>query len=324
MISHLKIHSHRILTLGTHGRRGRGLLSHPERAGVDIEALQSWVGRFQAADDVAVPGPLAGLAALLDHSTPPWTPGELPPLSHWLYFLPRERQSLLDRDGHAKRGDLLPPVPLPRRMWVGSRVRFLARIPLAAAMRRRSTILRVTAKHGRSGAMVFVTIKHEISTRGGTAIIEEQDLVFRSEPPTQPRAGAPRAPLPDAAASANDVSRVRPSDAKRSLSPDPALLFRFSALTFNAHRIHYDRDYAREVEGYAGLVVHGPLVATLLMDLFLRHSPGAVVRSFSFRAERPLLDTVPFDLCLAVKGSGAELWAIDAADGLAYSANVDC
>ena len=291
---------------------------------MDIEALQSWVGRFQAADDVALTGPLAGLAALLDHSTPPWTPGELPPLSHWLYFLPRERQSLLDLDGHAKREDLLPPLPLPRRMWVGSRVQFLARIPLAASMQRRSTILRVTAKHGRSGAMVFVTIKHEISTRGSTAIIEEQDLVFRSGPPSRPRPGAPREPLPDAAALANDASRVRPSDATRSFSPDPVLLFRFSALTFNAHRIHYDRDYAREVEGYAGLVVHGPLVATLLMDHFLRHSPGAAVRAFSFRAERPLLDTAPFDLRLAVKGSGAELWAIDAADGLACSASVDC
>jgi 3-methylfumaryl-CoA hydratase len=280
---------------------------------VDNHALQSWVGRVQTANDVAAATQLAGLAALLDHVTPPWTPDELPPLAHWLYFVPRERQSLLERDGHPRRGDFLPPVPLPRRMWVGSRVRFLARISIEAAMRRRSTILRLTAKQGRSGPLVFLTLKHEIAVADALAIIEEQDIVFRSAPGPG-NVGAE--PPPEAT--------VRTSHATRSYIPDPVQLFRFSALTFNAHRIHYDRDYARGVESYQGLVVHGPLVATLLMDHFLRRSPGAAVRAFSFRAERALFDTSPFDLCLAPHGSGAELWASDPAGAVAFSATVEC
>jgi 3-methylfumaryl-CoA hydratase len=290
----------------------------------DIEALQSWVGRTQTADDRAAPGPLAGLASLLDHMTPPWISGEVPPLAHWLYFLPRQRQSLLDTDGHAKRGDFLPPVPLPRRMWVGSRVRFLAQIPVDVIINRYSTIATVTAKSGRTGPMVFVTIKHEITAGGTTALVEEQDIVYRGAAtpagtaPTSTRAptatGAPAPPAPQ-------VARV--SQATRTIAPDPVQLFRFSALTFNAHRIHYDRDYARDVEGYPGLVVHGPLVATLLMDHFLRQTGGRAVRAFSFRAERPVFDTAPFDLCLASSGAGADLWVIDVNGAAAFTAAVE-
>ena len=280
----------------------------------DIEALQGWVGRAQTADDRAAAAPLAGLAGLLDHVTPPWISGEVPPLAHWLYFLPHQRQSLLDTDGHAKRGDFLPPVPLPRRMWVGSRVRFLAPIPMDAAISRRSTIATVTSKNGRSGPMVFVTVKHEITVGGTTAVVEEQDLVYRG-------AGTPAGSAPTAgSAPAPQVSRV--SQATRTITPDPVQLFRFSALTFNAHRIHYDRDYARNVEGYPGLVVHGPLVATLLMDHFLRHSGGRMVSAFSFRAERPLFDTAPFDVCFAASDVGADLWAVDVNGATAFTAAV--
>jgi 3-methylfumaryl-CoA hydratase len=283
----------------------------------EIEALQGWVGRTQRADDRAAPGPLAGLASLLDHATPPWISGEAPPLAHWLYFLPHQRQSLLDTDGHATRGDFLPPVPLPRRMWAGSRVRFLAPIPVDAAISRHSTIATVTAKNGRSGPMVFVTVKHEIAVGGTTAVVEEQDLVYRGA--VAPADSAPTStggPTP----AAPQVARV--SQATRTIVPDPVQLFRFSALTFNAHRIHYDRDYAR-IEGYPGLVVHGPLVATLLMDHFLRHSGGRRVSAFSFRAERPLFDTAPFDLCFAPSDAGADLWAIDVTGATAFTAAVE-
>jgi 3-methylfumaryl-CoA hydratase len=290
----------------------------------EIEALQGWVGRAQTADDRAAAGPLAGLAGLLDHLTPPWISGAAPPLAHWLYFLPHQRQSLLDADGHAKRGDFLPPVPLPRRMWVGSRVRFLAPIPIDAAMRRRSTIATVKAKSGRTGPMVFVTVKHEITVGGTTAVVEEQDIVYRGAA-TQSGSAAPAVSAPTASGAPAPTARQMPrvSQATRTITPDPVQLFRFSALTFNAHRIHYDRDYARNVEGYPGLVVHGPLVATLLMDHFLRHSGGRSVSAFSFRAERPLFDTAPFDVCFAPSDVGADLWAIDVNGATAFTAAVE-
>src|SRR6202050_1539468 len=275
------------------------------------EELQSWGGREQSALDVAAPGPLAGLASLLDHVEPPWTANQLPPLAHWLYFVPRERQSLLDGDGHPKRGDFWPPVELPRRMWVGSRVELKARIEIGAALRRRSTLMNVAAKTGRTGPMVFVTVKHEVTSGNTPAVIEEQDIVFRS-------AAVPG----DIGAAAPGRQMTRAPHATRWVIPDPVLLFRFSALTFNAHRIHYDRDYARQVEGYAGLVVHGPLIATLLMDHFLRRFPAAAVREFTFRAERPLFDSSPMELCLAQNESGAELWANDSTGAVAMSATL--
>jgi 3-methylfumaryl-CoA hydratase len=278
---------------------------------VGTEELQSWVGRVQSAEDIAAQGPLAGLSGLLDHVVPPWMANELPPLAHWLYFVPRERQSLLDGDGHPKRGDFWPPVELPRRMWVGSRVEFKARIEIGAALRRRSTLTNVAAKTGRTGPMVFVTVKHEISSGNTPAVIEEQDIVYRS-------AAVPG----DIGTAALGRRMTCAPHATRSVIPDPVLLFRFSALTFNAHRIHYDRDYARQNEGYPGLVVHGPLIATLLMDHFLRRCPASAVRAFAFRAERPLFDSSPMELCLAQNESGAELWANDSTGAVAMSATL--
>lgn len=302
---------------------------------MDSESLQSFVGRTQSIRDVAAAGTLAGLAALLDHSSPPWAADELPPLAHWLYFLPRQRQSLLDADGHPQRGDFLPPVTLPRRMWVGSRVRHLAPVSLDALMERKSTIASVTAKSGRTGPMVFITVKHEIVVGGSVAVIEEQDIVYRAAP--APQGNSPGAAAAAAAASVAATSATaRPSAATRRFVADPVLLFRFSALTFNAHRIHYDRGYAHEVEGYPGLVVHGPLVATLLMDHYLRHRRDAIgaarvprrgreqqMLNFSFRAERPLFDAVPFELCLAENSTGFDLWAVDLSGAIAVSATVE-
>jgi 3-methylfumaryl-CoA hydratase len=280
---------------------------------VDVEALRTSIGRSRWTDDIATAGVLEGLASLLDHAKPPWAPGELPPLAHWLYFVPRDLQSTLDTDGHPKRGGFLPDIPLPRRMWVGSRVRFFARIGVGSTMRRLSTISQLTAKSGRSGPLIFVTVKHEISSENTVAIVEEQDLVFRAAAvpgktnEEKPNRLEPRSP-----------------DAIRSFVPDPVQLFRFSALTFNGHRIHYDRDYARHVEGYEGLVVHAPFIATLLMDHYLSRSRDPNVRAFSFCAVRPLFDTAPFDLCIAQNDTGAELWAVDTAGAVAMSATVEC
>lgn len=278
---------------------------------LNVAALQEWVGRSESDDDVASPKPLMRLAALLDHSHPPWRPGELPPLAHWIYFAPVHLQSELDPDGHARRGGFLPPVPLPRRMWVGSRLEFSHPIEIGASMERRSTIAGVTQKSGRRGPLVFVHIRHEIGHGGRTALIEDQQLVYRSAAATRTHAPQPAGRRP---------SRI--AETTRAFLPDAVQLFRFSALTFNSHRIHYDRDYARQVEGYPGLVVQGPLMATLLMDLCLRHCGQRTVRSFEFRAEQPVFDGAPVELCLCAAEAGAELWAVDAAGAVAMSATV--
>lgn len=270
-----------------------------------MDDYSAWVGRSETREDIATAAPLAGLAALLDHDVSPWAPDTVPPLGHWLYFLPTARQSAIGDDGHPRRDGhgLLPAVPLPRRMWAGSRIEFLAPIPIGSALTRVTTIDAIRPKRGASGDLLFVTLRHDIAADGAPAIREEQDIVFR--------APAPASPAP-AAAPALPAER-EPADAIRTVDPDPVLLFRYSALTFNAHRIHYDRDYARNIEGYAGLVVHGPLIGTLLMDHALRTLPGAVPRRFAFRAEAPLIDGAPFDLCLAHGEDSVRLWARDAA-----------
>ena len=275
-----------------------------------MDDFSDWVGRSETREDVATAAPLIGLAALLDHDRAP--PATVPPLGHWLYFLPDARQSAIGADGHPRRdeGGLLPPVPLPRRMWAGGRVEFLAPVAVGAALTRVTTIAAIRAKRGASGDLLFVTLQHDISADGVPAIREEQDLVYRA-PAAGPTSAALVAP-----------AEPEPAEAIRRVTPDPVLLFRYSALTFNAHRIHYDRDYARDIEGYAGLVVHGPLIATLLIDHARRELPDLTPRHFSFRAEAPLIDGAPFDLCLAREGNGARLWARDASGRTTMRAEV--
>ena len=274
----------------------------------DLAHLRSWIGREEIAHDVAGAGPLAGLAALLDREQP--FAQSLPPLAHWLYFLPYVRQSLIGADGHPLRGGFLPPVALPRRMWAGGRIRFVTPIGLGARMQRRSVIDEIKRKSGASGDLVFVTLRHEISADGELALVEEQDLVYRGEQ------GEAR---PEAATEAR-----RTADRERIVSIDPVQLFRFSALTFNSHCIHYDRDYARVVEGYRGLVVHAPLLATLLVHFWLAQDSSAPIRNFSFRALQPLLDDAPFALCLKRRIAGGELWTRDHAGRETMRAELDC
>jgi 3-methylfumaryl-CoA hydratase len=234
--------------------------------------------------DLASAAPLRGLAALLDHDRPPWREGEVPPLGHWLYFLPDASQSELGEDGHPRRTDPLV-AEFPRRMWAGGRIAFPAPIPIGSALTRETRTLASERKSGRSGEMMLVTLEHRIVAGGELAIVEEQDLVYR-----QAATAARPVPLPQ--------TEVGPADDEcmRTIVPDEAALFRYSALTFNAHRIHYDLPYAHEREGYPGLVVHGPLLATLLADHWLRGAPGARLSSFSFRAERPAFCGQPITL----------------------------
>ncbi|OWW21961.1 FAS1-like dehydratase domain-containing protein [Noviherbaspirillum denitrificans] len=251
--------------------------------GIDIPLLHQWVGKTESIQDVVHPALAAGMAAVLDRDAAPQAGEPLPPLWHWMVFWNTARQSELGHDGHAQRGKFLPPVPLPRRMWAGGRLNFLAPIDIGSALSRTSTIKAVDVKRGKSGDMVFVTVEHAISNADGIALVEEHDIVYRDAPQgtrqTQP------------------VQAPSGATWTESVSPDPTLLFRYSALTFNGHRIHYDRSYATEVEGYPGLIVHGPLLATLLVELAQRRMPGAAIKSFSFRAVSPLFDIEPFEIC---------------------------
>ncbi len=272
---------------------------------------QDFIGRTQTMHDVVTATPYAALAATLDRPCarpPAGTP--LPPLWHWLYFLPLAPQSMLGPDGHPQRGGFLPPIPLPRRMWAGSAFAFHAPIVVGDALVRTSTIERITRKHGRSGELAFVRVRHEIRRERDAvpAITEFHDIVYRAAA-TPGESPAPCEPAPAASAFA------------RTWLPDPVLLFRYSALTFNGHRIHYDRRYVTEEEGYPGLVVHGPLLATLLLELLRDRMPDAVVARYEFRALRPLFDGTPFDVCGRPQADGTvDLWTRDAAGAMTMTA----
>ncbi|QKR99261.1 acyl-CoA dehydrogenase [Sphingomonas sp. CL5.1] len=261
---------------------------------IDIDHLRQWIGRTETATDGLSLLQAMQLAATLDRGHHPAEGQPLPPLWHWLYFAPHAPHSELGDDGHARRGGFLPPVPLPRRMWAGGRLTFHHALRIGETVTRKSEILSVSEKFGAQGALVFVTIRHTLSNVGGPAVEEEQDIVYR-EAGVTPRSAAAPAPLRDA-------------DWREAFTTDPTHLFRWSAVTFNAHRIHYDLPYATKVEGYPGLVVQGPLTATLLLEAY-RKQTGRTVRSFSFRGQAPLFcgDTVV--LCGRLGGEGFDLWA---------------
>src|SRR6185437_8785053 len=228
---------------------------------------------------------------------------------HWLFFLPAYRQSDAGPDGHALKGGFLPPIELPRRMWAGSRLEFARPLRVGSEVTRTSTIKDVVVKEGRSGRLVFVTVRHEVSDAGGLVLSDEHDIVYRGE----------------TALAAQPVPAPRGETWRREIHPDPVLLFRYSAVTFNSHRIHYDQPYATQVEGYPGLVVHGPLTATLLVDLFRREKPSAPLRHFTFRAQRPLFDTAPFEVCGAPDEANrtARLWTRDGEGALTMDAKAE-
>jgi len=278
---------------------------------MNIAELEKWVGKTETISGEITPVPMAELAATLDLEAPIPKPGDsLPPLWHWLYFSSIHRQSALGPEGHALRGGFLPPVPLPRRMWAGGRFLFHHALVVGARYTRTSRILDVREKEGRTGPLVFVVVRHEIGNAEGLALIEEQDIVYREHPKMGDLVPAPQ---------------TAPTDAKweRTIRPDSVLLFRYSALTFNAHRIHYDDRYATEIEGYPGLVVHGPLIATLLIDIVRRQMPQARIAEFRFRAVSALFDTGPFSVCGKPESDGKtlSLWARDESGGLATTAS---
>lgn len=265
--------------------------------------FKEWIGRAEEVSDIATATPYAALSATFDRdAVRPPVGTALPALWHWLYFLPLHKQSEIGPDGHAKRGGFLPPVPLPRRMWAGSQFEFHQPLRIGDAMTRTSTIHDVTEKTGRTGPLVFVKVRHEIRRDGESdiALTEFHDIVYREAPKPDDVAPPPKA----APAS---------STWEKKWVPDDVLLFRYSALTFNGHRIHYDRKYVTETEGYPGLIVHGPMIATLLLDLLRHQIPDAEVMRYEFRAIRPVFDVNHFFVCGEPQADGKtiRLWAKD-------------
>jgi 3-methylfumaryl-CoA hydratase len=273
---------------------------------IDLENLRSSIGHEERGSVLLDLASVHRMAAMLDRPVAPNAGDVLPCLWHWMFTTLPVRACDLGKDGHAATGSFLPGIPLPRRLWAGSRLQFKVPIRIGDTIARRSSIIDVRLKEGRSGPLVFVTLRHEISVAGTLAIEEEQDLVYRD----RPSAGAPVA-----AQTGIDAT----SQFSRVVVPDSVLLFRYSALTFNAHRIHYDRRYAAEEEGYPGLVVHAPLTATLLLELLSRERSDAQVESLRFQAIQPLFDLRPLSLHGHLADRDATLWADAPEGGVAIS-----
>jgi 3-methylfumaryl-CoA hydratase len=287
-----------------------------------LEHLRTWVGRREEVDDLIAPSRVAALAATLDRDDPPPVAGDpLPPPWHWMLCVPAARQSALGPDGHPARGGFLPPVPLPRRMWAGGRLSFPQPLRIGETVQRRSQVMSVEHKIGRSGELVFVLVRHEFHGAAGLAITEEHDIVYRDQPSAVSSAPYARDAAPGSAGDITPVPAPAECAWQRTIVPDDVLLFRYSALTFNGHRIHYDRRYVTELEGYPGLIVHGPLVATLMLDLLRRNQPGASIAAFDFKAVKPVFDIAPFSVHGQPENGGktVRLWARDADGALAMS-----
>lgn len=274
---------------------------------IDLDHLRQWVGRERTLVDDLHPFPAQALSNALDHRAPLESGEALPPSWQWLYFLDTPSASITGPDGHPKLGAFLPPAPLPRRMWAAGAMQIERPLHLGTPATRRSVIRSVDAKSGKSGSLVFVTLDHEVSQRGHLCLREEQNLVYRDMP-------SGPAPLPPGEAAPTHA------DWSRTVTPDPVLLFRYSALTYNSHRIHYDRHYAVEREFYPALVVHGPLLATLLLDLASANLGGGSITAFQFRAVRPTFDTHPFTLSGKRDGHHLKLWSADHEGHLCMSA----
>lgn len=260
---------------------------------VDITHLREWIGKTQTDRDVISSRHARLMAATLGIPQSDLVAGAaLPPLWHWLFFLNGEPSKALGRDGHPARGGFLPPVPLSNRMWAGGKLEFHGALPLDAEVEKRSTITSVEHKHGRSGELVFVTVLHEVFHEGKPVVSEYHDIVYK-EPSKGP-------------ATSMSMEMPLPAESRR-LKPDSTMLFRYSALTFNGHRIHYDADYCREVEGYSNLVIHGPLNATLLAG-FAEEVGRRPLKQFRYRGLQPAILGNELELHAAPDGDQLVVW----------------
>tara|TARA_B100000029_G_scaffold182776_1_gene180438 strand:- start:357 stop:1205 length:849 start_codon:yes stop_codon:yes gene_type:complete len=241
----------------------------------DIDNLRSWEGNQETREDTISVASVRALASTLDYDPAKYNEGvALPPLYHWLTFLETTRFSEMAEDGHAEKGGFIPPVPFPRRMFAGGRIKFSGDLLIGQKVKRISTIQSVIHKNGRTGEIIFVTVEHQISNEHGVQLVEEHDIAYLPGPQKKQ----------DIELTTKEIPK---SDFSRLIKPDERLLFRFSALTFNSHRIHYDLPYVQS-EGYPAVVVHGPLTAMLLADLVWRENEFSPLKEFSFRAKNAL------------------------------------
>ncbi len=268
----------------------------------DLSHLRDWIGRTEEIEERAAAQMVHGLYALLDRADVPKEGDPIPPMAHWCFFQPRVPASQIGPDGHPARGGFMPPVPLPRRMFGGARTKYLKPLRVGETMKRVSKIADVQIKSGRTGTLVICTVDNDFFGADGLAMTEQWDIVYRDNPP------------PNAPAGNSGKTNPAPSDHAwiETVEPNPVMLFRYSAITFNGHRIHYDRKYVTEVEGYPGLIVHGPLTATFLQELALKNMPGRTLTGFDFQARSPLFDTAPFKVAgkPGADGNSVELWSI--------------
>ena len=283
-------------------------------AALSIDDLRSHIGRRLTASDVIHPGPANLLRLAFARSEPELAAGDpLPPAWLALYFLPRSAPDELRPDGSPRDAGVVPAMPLPRRMFAGESVRFHRPLRIGDAVRRETELADISVKSGGTGTLVFATVASRVFGPDGLALEEERRTVFREEVKAGQGNQAPRRDAPPAGV-----------PWRRRISPDAVLLFRFSALTFNSHRIHYDRRWAMETEGYPGLVVHGPLTTVLLLDFARDSNPGRTVRAYTTQARAPLFDNASFDLVGRPTGDGrgAELWAVTPEGTIAMSAEI--
>jgi 3-methylfumaryl-CoA hydratase len=264
---------------------------------IDLDRLRTWIGRSETHADHLTPRLAQAFEATLDLPPRAFAPGEPAPLGiHWCLGNPALPASALGRDGHPRREGFMPPIPLPRRMWASGELSFAAPL-MVGEVEKVSTVAEIDFKEGRTGPLLFLTLEHRYVQEGTARVVERQILVYREDPKPDAPAGEP--------------PRADPGGtAVRTLVPDPVLLFRYSALTFNGHRIHYDQAYARDVEGYPGLVVHGPLVATLLLR---EAAQGADPASFSFRGLSPLVVGEPLSIVLGCRDGAVRAQATSGA-----------
>jgi len=302
---------------------------------LDLGILNRWRGRRRERDDTIGAQPVEFLRATLDQ---PWFDdlrigAPLPCAWHWIFFLEAAPGRALGRDGHPLRGDFLPPVALPRRMWAGGRLEFAAPICIGEELRRVSTVADIARKTGRSGELCFVTVRHQFFSGSRLKMSEEHDIVYREDPApgapgtpgeqdSSPAASASPSPAAPASPSPATTGIIDSADTVARITPTPVMLFRYSALTFNSHRIHYDADYCRQVEGFPGPVVHGALTATFLAGLAAQHC-GALPRRFAYRALRPLYAGATVILSARQQGGGLQLQAADARGRLAMTAEME-
>ncbi len=270
----------------------------------NLQQLKEWIGRSETVEDMATARPVHLYAALRDLPDVPEPGDPIGPMGHWFFFKTIVPASKVGPDGHPQRGDFMPPVPLPRRMFGGARTTYHKDLRIGERMKKVQTITNVVIKEGRTGTLVICTVKNDFHGESGLAVVEEHDIVYRGNPPADAKDSGGNSGKTNAA----------PADHKwiKQIKPDPVMLFRYSAATTNGHRIHYDRKYVTEVEGYPGLIVHGPLTAGLLLDVALDNNPGRKLAGFSFQARAPLFDTAPFKVAgkPETDGKTIALWSI--------------